>query len=137
MKTALIVLMALTGLAAIQSPRESQAAYLTMETAASTYTVVGVDIGTATPTDLTNNQNGGYRQVCAQNLDTTYALYCSENIVVSSAPSSNNVGVIVPPASAATTPSMPTCFHILEGTKFYCRSGSTTGLTRAVIIRSR
>ena len=133
----LLLALALVGGGFISHPSRANAIYLTMDTAASTWTAVGVSIGTATPTDLTAGINGGFRQVCAQNLDTTYALYCSENVSVSSAPSSGNVGVIVAPAASATAPATPSCFHILEGTNFYCRSGSTTGTTRAVVIRAR
>ena len=106
-------------------------------TAGSSNTVVGMSISSHTTTSIVVDVNMVWKQVCVQNLDTSAALYCSENVLVSSITTNASIGVVVPPAASATQPLTPMCFSIVAETDFYCRTGSVTGTTRAVIVRAR
>lgn len=106
-------------------------------TVSSTDTVRGISISSSTPTSVVVDTAQRYRQVCVQNLDTTAALYCAERSNVSNSTASDLVGVVIAPAATATTPATPVCFSIRGGTDFYCKTGSTSASTRAVIVRGR
>ena len=145
----LVVAAALLGLAQLASANsqgQPQAVTSVIGSASSSFTVVGINISSAPATSivsistLTIDLSGMYKQVCAQNLDTTNALYCGDTIFVSSQTTNAffaNYGVVVPPAGSAVYPAAPTCFSIVAGRDFYCRSGSVTGTTKAVVVRAR
>lgn len=116
--------------------RAPQPVTAVMGAASSTYTVVGLSISSAPATSVVIDTLQMYRQVCVQNLDTSSALYCSENVNVSTNSASALIGVVISAASAVTTPNGPTCFSIVGGMNFYCKNGGA-GSTRAVIVRAR
>lgn len=109
----------------------------TIDSVSSTETVRGIDISSAPATDIVLSTAVLYRQVCVQNLDTSNFLACSDNVNVSTQTSSNGVGTLIAPAPLATAPATPMCFSIVAGTKYYCRTSSVTGTTRAGITRGR
>ncbi len=110
---------------------------VTIDSVSSTVTIRGVDISSAPTFSVIISTSFLYRQVCVQNFDTSAFLACSENVNVSSQTAQNNVGTIIAPAGSATTPAMPTCFSVVAGNNFYCRTSSVTGTTRAGITRGR
>ena len=111
---------------------------VTIDSVSSTMTIRGIDISSGTtPTNVVISLTMLYRQVCVQNLDATSHIACSESTLVSVTASSDNAGAVIAPASAAGSPSAPTCFSIPAGTAFYCKSSSAAGSTRAVIARGR
>lgn len=110
---------------------------VTIDGVSSTDTVRGVDISSQTATDIIISTNPLYRQACVQNLDTSAFLACGDSVSVSTITTNILIGVVVPPASAVTTPATPLCFSVPAGNHWYCRTSSTTGTTRAVIQRGR
>lgn len=103
----------------------------------SSETISGLSISSASSTSVIQDITQMYRSVCVQNIDTTSALYCGENVLVSSITTNALIGVVIAPAATATTPAAPVCFSIVPGYNFYCRTGSVTATTRAVIVRAR
>ena len=128
----LILLLALAG-----SARALEPVTVTIDSVSSTSTARGIDISSAPTTSVIVSTSALYRQVCVQNFDTSAFLACSENVNVSTQTAQNNVGVILQPASAATSPAAPTCFSVSAGTNWYCRTSSVTSSTRAGITRGR
>ncbi len=112
-------------------------ATVTIDSVSSTMTITGISIASATATSVIVSTFPLYRQVCVQNFDTTSFLACSENVNVSTQTAQAAVGTILAPAGSATTPSAPTCFSVVAGNHFYCRTSSTSGTTRAGITRGR
>lgn len=138
---ALGVMLGLSAFAQANSQVRPQAVTSVIGSASSSFTVTGLSISSAPATSIVVDTAQQYKQVCAQNLDTTSALYCGETINVSSYTTTAGAlalhGVVVPPATSATAPSSPVCFAIVAGTNFYCRTGKVTAATNAVIIRAR
>jgi hypothetical protein len=99
--------------------------------------VVGIDISSAPATSIVLGPNNGWQNVCLQNLDLTNALYCGDSVSVSSITTNALIGTIIPPAVDATHPAQPTCFALVAGADFFCRTGSTSGTTRAGVAKSR
>lgn len=131
---------ALAALAAIciavaSSP--AKAGTTTMATSFSSITVSGLDISSQTTTSILGGLNSGWKQACVQNLDTSNALYCGDNVAVSSITTNVLIGVIIAPALNATSPAQPTCFNVVENLDFFCRTGNVSGTSRAVIAKAR
>ena len=110
---------------------------VTIDSVSSTDTVRGVDISSHTAFDIIVSTLPLYRQACVQNLDTSAFLACSDSLNVSTLTANGAIGVVLPAAPTATTPATPTCFSVVAGNRWYCRTSSVTGTTRAVIIRGR
>ena len=110
---------------------------VTIDSVGSTTTTRGVDISSQTAFDIIISTSFLYRQACVQNFDTSAFLACSENVNVSTITSNNAIGTIIPVAPTATTPASPTCFSVVAGNHYYCRTSSVTGTTRAGITRGR
>lgn len=110
---------------------------VTVDSVSSTDTVRGVDISSQTAFDIIISTAFLYRQACVQNLDTSAFLACGDNVNVSTISTSNQIGVIIPPAPTIATAATPLCFSVSAGTHWYCRTSSVTGSTRAVIQRGR
>lgn len=106
-----------------------------MATAKSSNTVIGIDISSQTTQSVAGGVNQGWYNICIQNLDTTSALYCGENVNVSSITANALIGTVIAPAASATAAATPTCFPIVQNTDFFCRTGKTTGTTRASVYR--
>lgn len=106
-------------------------------TAKSSNTVSGLDISSQTTTSVAGGTTGCWSNICVQNLDTTVALYCGENVNVSSVTTNVLIGTIIAPAPSATSPAQPTCFPITQCTDFFCRTGKTTATTRASVYKVR
>lgn len=134
MKKYLIAIAILLGMTA---GARAESVMATMDTVSSTVAVRGIDISSAPTTNVIIDENRQYRQVCVQNLDTSSFLACGENVNVSTLTASNLMGVVVPPAATASTPQAPSCFSVVAGSLFYCRTSSVSGTTRAVIVRGR
>ncbi len=110
----------------------------TIDTVSSTNTFSGIDISSSVPTSVVVSTSPLYRQVCVQNISTSVYLACGERVNVSTITTSSRIGVILPAATAITTPYAPTCFSISAGTDFYClHDAALLGTSRAVIIRGR
>lgn len=110
---------------------------VTIDSVSSTMTISGINITTQTATSIIVSTAMLYREACVQNLDTSSFLACSENVNVSTLTANSMVGVIIPAATSATTPASPTCFSVVAGNNFYCKSASVTAASRATIIRGR
>ena len=106
-------------------------------TVASTMTTLGVSITSAPAFNVIISTNWGYRQVCVQNLDTTYSLACGDNILVSTLTTHALMGTVIPPAVSTTTAVTPTCFSVVAYNPYYCRTTSRSGSTRASVTRAR
>lgn len=91
----------------------------------------GVDIASAPATSVVGGIDQGIKNVCLQNLDTTYSIVCGDTISVSSITTNSLIGTIIAPAVSTTSVSSPTCFPIVENADFFCRTTKVTGSTRA------
>jgi hypothetical protein len=130
MKNILFILAVLFALA--PAARASQ---FVMQTAESSYTVVGIRISSWAATSVTGGVNGNWRQIGVQNSSTSASLYCSDSVNISTLAASLNAVVIAPAASAATI-QPPTWFYIPAGSDFYCENGGIAA-QQAVVIKAR
>lgn len=129
--TAAVILASAVGASALETVTP------TIDSVSSTMTIRGVDISSAPAFSIIISTSFLYRQACVQNFDTSAFLACSESVIVSTQTSQNSVGTIIAPAGSATTPAAPTCFAVVAGNHFYCRTSSVTGTTRAGVTRGR
>ena len=102
----------------------------------STMTVATVSIATQTATDIVISTAPLYRQACVQNMDAGAFIACSDNVNVSTVVSQGLFGVYLATNTAAL-PNLPFCFEVVPGSRFYCKSGSVSHASQAVIIRKR
>ena len=102
----------------------------------STMTVATVSIATQTATDIVISTAPLYRQACVQNMDPGAFLACSDNVNVSTIVAQGLFGVYLA-TNTASLPSLPFCFEVVPGSRFFCKSGSVSAASRAVIIRKR
>lgn len=131
-----LLILAVLFFTASAAPSPAKAGELSIQTSITSYTVVGMAVSSSPAVSILGGTNMGWRQVWVQNLDTTNALYCGDTINVSSV-TSNAAGIVIAPAASATAVAVPTPFYILANQDFFCRTGSTSASTRAVIIKSR
>lgn len=136
-KFLLPVFMAALSPAVVPRLASAEAVTAVMATISSTRTTVGMDISSAPATNIIVSTTAVWRQACVQNLDITAFLACGENILVSTLTSHALAGTFISPATSSTTFATPTCFSVLTGSPFYCRSSSVTGTTRASVSRGR
>lgn len=101
-----------------------------MNTAASTFTVSGVDISSFTGTSVIVSTSAAYRAVCVQNTSASVSLFCGDTANVSTMTANSLAGISVSPANTA-------CFAIAATMDFFCRTGSQSASTRATIVRTR
>ena len=127
-----VVVLSILALAAASSP--AKAGDLVIQTALTSHTVVGMAISSSPAVSILGGTQRGWRQIGIQNLDTSAALYCGDTINVSSV-TSNAAGVVIAPATSAVAVAQPTWFYILANQDYFCRTGSTSASTRAVIIK--
>lgn len=106
-------------------------------TVKSSFTVVGVNISSQTPTNIVIDNTQMFRKVCVQNVETVNSIACSENALVSTTTTNSLIGIIIPPATSTTSVPSPTCFDILPGRPFYCLGSKTTATSRAIVLRAR
>ncbi len=102
----------------------------------STMTVATISIATQTATDVVQSTGPLYRQVCVQNQDSGAFLACGETVSVSTIVANSLFGVFLA-TNTATLPASPFCFEVVPGSRFFCKSGSVSAASRAVIIRKR
>lgn len=109
---------------------------VTIHSVQSTSTIQGIAISSSTGTDVIISTGPLYRQICVQNLDNAAYLACSETVSVSTAASNALAGIVVSTAPTSGQ-NVPSCFEVVAGNAFYCRTSNTAGSSRAVIHRKR
>lgn len=102
-----------------------------INTAPRATTLTGIDISSAPAVSVVGGIDQGIKNICLQNLDTTYSIVCGDTVNVSSITTNSLIGTIIAPSVSTTSVSSPTCFPILENGDFFCRTTKTTGSTRA------
>lgn len=117
----------------VRSPEPAQKIVV----AKSSVTIQGISVSSAPTTNVIVDITQMYSQVCVQNFDTSSFLACSENISVSTLTANALIGTIIAPAASATAPATPTCFPVIPGRPFYCRTASVSASTRAGTTRVR
>ncbi len=105
--------------------------------ARSSSTAIGMSISSATPTNVIVDTTQMFSQVCVQNLEVAAYLACSENSAVSISSNAAAVGTIIRATPAGFLPDAPTCFPVIAGYPFYCKTSLTTGSTKAAVRRDR
>lgn len=93
--------------------------------------LTGIDISSAPAVSVVGGTDQGIKNICLQNLDTTFSIVCGDTINVSSITTNSLIGTIIAPAVSTTSVSAPTCFPIVENADFFCRTTKVTGSTRA------
>lgn len=92
-----------------------------------------ISISTSAATSVVDGTKYKYRDVAVQNIDSTYALNCSDSVSVSTTSTSALYGLVVP----AGSPGGLAVFYLVPGQDWYCKSQSVTAATRAVVCKGR
>jgi hypothetical protein len=98
--------------------------------------MIGLNISSTPATSVIVDRTQMFRWVEVQNLDSTDSLFCGPNSNVSTGTVSGT-GWVIPRSSGTPVNFQSKLFPVVPGGDFFCRNGSESRATRAIIFRGR